>query len=281
MSNAPPPDFIIIGAMRAGTTALAERLSRHPDIGMSRLKETDYFIAEKNFARGPDWYRALFPQDRPIRGEASPNYTKSDVFAGVPERILAARPDVKLIYIVRDPVDRFWSHYNHTFLMRGGLPPPDELLKVEEGAHILASSMYRRQLAAYLDAFAPEQIRIVDLDDFAFNAPRTLDEVCAFVGASSAAHIAGADAANSAGSLARTPGWALKFSQHPSLVGLRAAMPPAVKDGLRRTLSRLQAKPRATPPISDDARRRVRDALAEDAAAFRALTGRPFAQWSV
>ena len=104
-----PPDFIIIGAMRAGTTALADLLSRHPEIGMSRLKETDYFIAEKNFSRGPVWYQSLFPMDRPIRGEASPNYAKSDVFAGVPQRIHAARPDVRLIYIVRDPVERFWS----------------------------------------------------------------------------------------------------------------------------------------------------------------------------
>lgn len=276
-----PPDFIIIGAMRAGTTALAERLSRHPDIGMSRLKETDYFIAEKNYDRGPDWYASLFPPERPIRGEASPNYTKNDVFAGVPERIRAVRPNAKLIYIVRDPVERFWSHYNHTYLMRGGLPSPDELLRESEGAHILASSMYCRQLDAYLRIFPADQIRVVDLDDFAFNAPQTLDEVCRFVGADANIHIAGADAANSAESLAKTPGWALKISQHKALVGLRASLPPDVKDSMRRALSRFQFRPRRTPPISADARRRVSDALVEDAARFRALTGRSFARWSV
>lgn len=277
----PPPDFIIIGAMRAGTTALAERLSRHPDIGMSRLKETDYFIAEKNYDRGPAWYRSLFPEEKPIRGEASPNYTKNDVFAGVPERIRAARPDVKLIYIVRDPVDRFWSQYNHTWLMRGGLPLPDDLLSAGEGAHILASSMYSRQLDAYLRVFPAEQIRVVDLDDFAFNAPRTLDEICRFVGAGPGFHIAGADAANSAESLARTPGWALKLSQHKALVGLRAALSAEVKDSMRRALSHVQTRPRRTPTISEDARARVKDALAEDAARFRALTGRAFPRWSI
>ncbi|MEQ8935263.1 MAG: sulfotransferase [Amphiplicatus sp.] len=281
MSEIFPPDFIIIGAMRAGTTALAERLSRHPDIAMSRLKETDYFITEKNYDRGPEWYRSLFDPARAIRGEASPNYTKNDVFAGVPQRIRAARPDVKLIYIVRDPVERFWSHYNHTYLMRGGLPSPDDLLEEREGAHILASSMYRRQLDAYLDVFPAEQIRVVDLDDFAFNAPRTLDEVCRFVGAAPDVHIAGADAANSAESLAKTPGWALKISQHKALVGLRAKLPADVKDQMRRALSRVQARPRQTPPISEAARRRVSDALAEDAAQFRALTGRSFDRWSV
>lgn len=276
-----PPDFVIIGAMRAGTTALAERLSLHPEIGMSRLKETDYFIAEKNAGRGALWYRSLFPKDKSIRGEASPNYTKNDVFAGVPERIRRVRPDVKLIYIVRDPVDRFWSHYNHIWLMRGGIPSPDEVLNDPEGAHILASSMYHRQIAAYLSIFPFGQLRVVDLNEIAFNAPETLDGICRFLGAATYPPLDAPGAANSAATLATTPGWALKVSQHKALIGLRAAMPAAVKDRIRRELSRLQRRPRDTPPISDDARRRVSDALADDAAQFRALTGRAFAHWSI
>lgn len=277
----PPPDFIIIGAMRAGTTTLATRLSRHPDIGMSRLKETDYFIVEKNFTRGPLWYKELFPRDKPVRGEASPNYAKNDVFAGVPRRIHAVRPDVKLIYIVRDPVDRFWSHYTHTCLMRGGLPSPDELLDHPESGHILASSMYHRQVSAYLEFFPADQICILDFDDLASDENKTLDKVCRFIGVRTDFPLTSSDAKNASDSLAKTPGWALKLSQHRALLNLRAAAPPGLRETARRLLSRTQGAPRKTPAISDAARRRVGEALAEDAARFRALTGRAFAQWSV
>lgn len=281
MNRKQPPDFIIIGAMRAGTTALSERLSHHPEIGISRLKETDYFVAEKNARRGMRWYRSLFPEDKPICGEASPNYTKNDVFAGVPERIQGVRPNVKLIYIVRDPVDRFWSHYNHTWLLRGGLPPPDELLNEPEGAHILASSMYHRQLMPYFRTFPSDQILIIDFDEFVSDAPATLDVLRRFLGAAAGFDFAAPNAANSATALAQTPGWALKLSQQNALVGLRGALPAAAKDRIRRVLSRLQPAPRRTPPISDDARQCVRDALANDAAKFRSLTGRAFPRWSI
>lgn len=276
-----PPEFIVIGAMRAGTTALAERLSRHPEIAMSKLKETDYFIAEKNFSRGPLWYQSLFPKDRPIRGEASPNYAKSDVFAGVPQRIHAARPDVKLIYIVRDPLDRFWSHYNHTYLMGGAVPSSDRLLDHHEGQHILASSMYCRQLSTYLAVFPADQICVVDLDDLAKAESGAFADVLAFIGASPDASAPDLTAANSAGSLARTPGWALKLSQHRALTGLRSAAPATLKSGIRSLLGKAQRKPRQTPPISPEARRQVADALAKDAAAFRRLVGRSFSHWSI
>lgn len=278
----PPPDFIIIGAMRAGTTALADRLSRHPEIAMSRLKETDYFIAEKNFTRGLRWYRSLFPADRPIRGEASPNYTKNDVFPGVPERIHAARPDAKLIYIVRDPVERFWSHYNHTYLMRDGVPAPDDLMEDHEGRHILASSMYYRQLSAYLDVFPAEQICVIDLQDFATGDARgALAQICRFVGARVDFLPTSAGNTNSTGSLAQTPEWALKLSQHKALVGLRSAAPASLKRMTRRFLGKLQGAPRKTPPISGEARQRVAEALIEDALRFRMLSGRTFPHWSV
>jgi hypothetical protein len=276
-----PPDFIIIGAMRAGTTALADLLSRHPEIGMSRLKETDYFIAEKNFSRGPVWYQSLFPMDRPIRGEASPNYAKSDVFAGVPQRIHAARPDVRLIYIVRDPVERFWSQYNHTFLMGGAAPPADRLLDCHEGRHILASSMYARQLNAFLGVFPAAQISVIDLADLSQPESGTLETVLKFIGADPNVSLEALRTANSSGSLAQTPGWALKLSQHKALTGFRAAISPEVKTKVRSFLGTLQKAPRETPPIPADAKQRVADALAEDATAFRKLVGRPFSHWSV
>src|SRR5947209_1159841 len=114
------PDFLIIGAQKAGTTSLYRYLAAHPDIVASTRKEVHFF--DINFWRGEWWYRSLFPlrrrlQRRPplrnrpaITGEASPYYLFHP-FA--PERAAQLLPDAKLIVLLRDPVERAWSHYRH------------------------------------------------------------------------------------------------------------------------------------------------------------------------
>jgi hypothetical protein len=276
-----PPDFIIIGAMRAGTTTLSDRLARHPDIGMSRLKETDFFIEEKNFSRGYDWYRSLFPSGKRILGEASPNYSKGDVFKGVPARIRAARSDVKLIYIVRDPVDRFWSHYAHSCLVHGGLSAPTDVLAEEEGAHILASSLYFRQFSAFVDVFPAEQLKIVDFTDLIDATEETVTDICFFLGVEPAQISSFPEKINSSEQLATTPAWALRLSQHAALTGLRSASPAWTRSVFKRVLSVVSGAHRRTPPIDAEARERVRAAVADDANRFRGLVGREFASWSV
>ncbi len=276
-----PPDFIVIGAMRAGTTNLADRLAHLPEIGMSRLKETDFFIEEKNFPRGYGWYQSLFPPGKRILGEASPNYAKGDVFKGVPARIHAVRPDVKLIYMVRDPVDRFWSHYAHSALVHGALSPPREILNEDEGAHILASSMYFRQLGPFLDLFPKEQLNVVDFDEFINDPARTLSDLCGFLNIDSHPSIQKMDNSNSSEQLSATPAWALRMSQYRALTGLRGATPAWIRSALKNTVSAVSRTRRQTPPVPDDARRRVRAAVAEDADQLRRLTGRDFASWSV
>jgi len=275
------PDFIIIGAMRAGTTALANGLGRHPEIAMSNLKETDFFITEKNYSRGFDWYKSLFQEDKLLWGEASPNYTKGDVFKGVPARIRAAQPDVRLIYIVRDPVDRFWSHYKHSVLMHGGLPPPEKVLDDAEGAHILASSLYHQQIKLFMDEFSAEQIKIVDFDQLTTKPSETLNVILKFLSASTTNDLMLSDKSNSAEDLASTPSWALRLSQHRALSTLRAATPESWRRVAKRALTGTTSSPRSTPPVSADARKRVTAAVADDAAMFRVLTGRAFKNWCV
>lgn len=99
------PNLVVIGAAKCGTTSLHEYLNAHPQIAMSREKELDFFVAEKNWSRGLDWYEAQF-EDAPIRGESSVSYAAFPEYQGVPERIVRALPDARVIYLVRDPVER-------------------------------------------------------------------------------------------------------------------------------------------------------------------------------
>jgi hypothetical protein len=84
------PSFLIIGAMKAGTTSLYHYLKSHPQIHMSRIKELDFFVTELNWGRGLDWYSQQFSgigTNVLAAGEASTNYTKYPRYKGVPERI--------------------------------------------------------------------------------------------------------------------------------------------------------------------------------------------------
>ncbi|MEM6898341.1 MAG: sulfotransferase domain-containing protein [Pseudomonadota bacterium] len=110
------PTFIIIGAMKCGTTSLHSYLDRHPDTSMSDPKEVDFFSGS-NSDKSVEWYASLFDPDKPVRGEASQDYSKGHhpLYKGAPERMKALIPDVKLIYLVRDPIERYFSHIGENY----------------------------------------------------------------------------------------------------------------------------------------------------------------------
>ena len=77
----------MIGGLKCGTTSLHHYLNLHPEVGMSRPKELNFFVAELNWELGADWYRSHFPADAAVRGETSPHYTNRPRFEGVAERM--------------------------------------------------------------------------------------------------------------------------------------------------------------------------------------------------
>jgi hypothetical protein len=122
------PDYLIVGSMRSGTSALYEYLVRHPHIARSTTEEVHYFTL--NYHRGVDWYRGHFPTRlrqayvrrrfgaKLVSGEATPYYM---AHPHAPGRIAELLPAVKLIVVLRNPVDRAYSHYN--YLRRVGVEP--------------------------------------------------------------------------------------------------------------------------------------------------------------
>ncbi len=105
------PDFIVIGAQRAGSTSLYRYLTAHPGIAPARIKELHYF--SHHHQRPWAWYRDQFPRNLPagmLTGEATPYYLYHPL---APERIARTSPAAKLIAVLRNPVDRALSHYHH------------------------------------------------------------------------------------------------------------------------------------------------------------------------
>jgi len=175
------PTFIVIGAMKAGTTSLFHYLRNHDQIFMSKIKELDFFVAESNWGRGLDWYRHQFSGagDARARGEASTLYTKYPQYDGVPARIAGVLPDVRLIYVVRDPIVRMRSHYQHR-VKTGAETAPPEVALLEDPTY-LACSRYGMQFDRYLDHFPREQILLVASEDLRTDRRRTVQGVYEFL----------------------------------------------------------------------------------------------------
>ena len=134
-----PPDFVIIGAQKAGTTSLYNFIIRHPTIAPASRKEIDYF--SMRYYLGELWYRSNFPTNlsrrrfykktgqKLLSGEASPSYL---FYPRVSSRMREDLPDAKLIVILRNPVDRAYSHYQHTLRQNNETLSFEKAIELEE-----------------------------------------------------------------------------------------------------------------------------------------------------
>ena len=176
------PTFLVIGAMKAGTTSLYHYLAAHPDVYMAPVKELDFFVEAANWDRGTDWYRKQFDDARGATaiGEASTAYTKYPVVPGVPERIAGVIPDCRLIYVLRDPIDRIRSHYQHRVAIGTERAPLEEAV-IEDPVY-LACSRYAAQIERYLERFPREQLLLITSEHLRSDRAETMRRVFRFVG---------------------------------------------------------------------------------------------------
>jgi hypothetical protein len=185
MSKGHLPNFLIIGAAKSGTTSLHAYLSAHPDICMSQKKELRFFVPTDRYGRfdnGVDWYKNNFNRSALLYGESSPQYTVYPKISGVPERIHSVVGYPKLIYILRDPVNRVLSHYVQIV---------DEYYPVQDFRAWLSTiterqsyfySLYFFQLSQYLRIFPRSNILVLVSERLAADPQPTLRSVFDFLG---------------------------------------------------------------------------------------------------
>ena len=198
----PLPDFLVIGAQKAGTTALYAYLRWHPGIAGPSWKEVSFF--DRHWWRGEAWYRGQFPLRAGERlvGEASPGYLFHPL---APERARSLVPEAKLVALLRDPVDRAYSQYQHEVALgreplsfEDALAAEDERLVGEVERLIedprafsrawwdhtyTARGRYAEQLERWLDAFPSEQLLVVRTEDLGERPAETYGSILAFLGA--------------------------------------------------------------------------------------------------
>ncbi len=181
-TNGTMPDFIIIGAMKCGTSTLQAQLAEQPGIFMTTPKEPNFFSDDEIFALGDDWYSALFEgaQAGDLKGEASTHYTKQPTHPRTVERLIAAAPNAKLIYLMRHPIDRLVSHYIHDWTMEGVAGNIDDVANLETA--YVAYGQYYRQLAPYIERYGKEHILPVFLERMNIAPDDELSRVARFLG---------------------------------------------------------------------------------------------------
>ncbi|QEH35119.1 Sulfotransferase domain protein [Aquisphaera giovannonii] len=177
------PHFLVIGAMKCATTTLHEQLARQPGLSMSRPKEPNFFSDDDRYARGLGWYASCFDGAGPsdLRGESSTHYTKRPNHPNTLGRMVRALPRVKLIYVMRHPIDRLVSHYFHEVTVgrvSGGLEDA-----VEEHPELIDYGRYAMQVAPYLEAYGPSAVLPVFFDRLAQRPDDELARIGRFLGA--------------------------------------------------------------------------------------------------
>ena len=200
------PDFLIIGAAKAGTTSLWHLLRQHPKVIPASRKEVHFFDGGGGevdaYTRGPQWYASHFPAiDAIPQGgrlfEASPRYIFDP---RVPKRLRAVIPDVKLVIMLRDPVERAISHYFHSIRMgvehlgiRDAMRLERDRLKESIGAcryksHSFIHHSYQLrghyldQITRFTNLFPPDQLLMIQSESLFADCAPVLRSVFEFVG---------------------------------------------------------------------------------------------------
>ena len=177
------PDFLIIGAMKSGTTGLFMDLCQHPQVFLPDSKEPhclcdDHVLSDE----GLDDYAKLYKGAKPEQKicDASTGYTKLPDHPGVVDRAVQVLPDgFKVIYLVRDPIDRIVSHYRHE--LQAGLvdAPIDEAVRTDD--RYVNYSRYEYQLKAWLDAIGHERIQLIRFEQYQSNRQSVVEAACRFL----------------------------------------------------------------------------------------------------
>jgi len=272
------PNLIVIGAIKCGTTSLHYYLDQHPEIKMSSPKEVGFFDTPRNWEKGTRWYESHFKGHAKIFGETTPSYTTYPFPRGIPKKMHSIIPDVKLIYIVRDPIERIISHYLQHYKKRLRHISLEQALLDFDHNYLAVASKYFMQLKQYLEYFPLERIHIISLEELETNPFGIMKKLFSFLGVDNSFE---------------TPVFREKL--HTSQLNGPKKLPAVILDKtllaykiggylpkpmvrIYQSLTREKVK---LPLLKDDLKNRLTDYLKADILSLRQLTGYDFKGWSI
>lgn len=266
------PDFIIIGAMKSATSSLQKQLELQNGIFMSEPKEPNFFSNDEIFSHGERWYSNLFRDASPVdlKGEASTHYTKLPRYPDTVERLKNYAPEVKLVYVMRQPIDRLISHYVHNWSMgfvnrKVSIEPA-----ISSYGNFIEYGLYFKQLIPWFEKFGKENILPVFFDRLLDSPQSELERICSFIGYSGQpCWIEEADASNVSGQrLRKFPLYSLVVESSLGSCARRTFVPKSFRETVK---SRLRLADR--PDITSETRIKLETIFDEDLESLGTLLG--------
>jgi hypothetical protein len=287
------PNLFVIGAMKSGTTTLHDTLGTHPEVFMSANKEPLYFVGpdfkqswfDDNPPPDPEgrWYFALFDEARhnpriKYAGESSTDYAKLPVSAGCSERIRAFNPEARVLYVMRDPIERSISHYWHNVQT---LNESRSIIgAIQNDPSLIAFSDYAMQLKPYLDAFPRDQIHLISLESFRDDRAGTLQKIFTWLGIDPSFQAPEIGYLNARGEIIYQPrahlAWLARVLKTRSWRRTARRLPPKVRNAAHKLAFRPQ---RRDLGYATEAIEYLRPILVEKTRALTELLGRDFPEW--
>lgn len=293
------PNFLVIGAAKAGTTSIHNYLDQHPQIFMSRLKETNFFALEgrPRFAGPHDrtivnrdmiWrerdYRRLFRKvrDEIAIGESSPRYLYTP---GTARRIHRSLPDARLVAVLRQPAERAHSHF--VMRRRDGFEPcatleealadgPRRRRQNWASGRYIEQGFYARQLGEYFACFPRHQMRLFLFEDLCDDPQGLLRAIFGFLGVDEDVPIDTSRRDNVSGTLANPILRFLWTRTHPP----RRVIRPLLPKGLRGLVSRFViSRSLQRVPLDRGLRRRLTALYRDDILELETMIDRDLSAW--
>ncbi len=277
------PNLVIIGAMKCETTSLRYYLRAHPEIAMAP-GGLNFFVDEGNWHRGPAWYGAQFGTAA-VRGDTSPRYANYPLTREVPERMHALLPDAKLLYIVRDPIERLVSHYCHYYAAGEEHRPLVDALRDVDGDPernpYVCRGLYFMQLERFLHWYGPDRILVCYQDDLRENRLATLQRIFRFLGVDTAFTSPGFGHMSHRTADKRRLNAVGRRLQHARVLRALAAARPQAYRGVDRLLTSTFGRRVPRPTLPPDLREKLIGLYRDDARRVCAFVGGARPPWSV
>lgn len=251
-------------------------LAQHPGIFITEPKEPHFYSYDENFVKGADWYASLFSNAEPgaLRGEGSTSYTDRTSYPKAAQRIAKSHPDAKLIYIVRNPLERIESAWRMVAVDDAGKCRPFETMLKEHRA-IIDKSKYWFQINAYRDRFPDDRICVLFFEDFKSDPDATMRRCFDFLGVDPTVAVS-AVRANEGGSR-RVRGRLSGLMHSIGSVGkLRECVPASIRSSVRKALSRPGP---GRPEWTEESKKSALNEIGPDCEQFLDFYGKPNNFW--
>ena len=272
------PNFLILGTAKSGTSTLARYLCEHPQVCFSRAHEPNFFAFDRQWARGLAYYRMLFAHydGEPRIGEKSWRYACTGHYPHVFDRVRRTLPELKLIYIVREPIARGLSMWRELRDAGQDRVARDVATALTSDQLILGSMRYHTQFSRYRSAYGAENMRLLFFEDFVRDQGATFDAVTDFLGIDRFQPKQTVHENRSVGQRSDTR--VLEVIRHlaPQRPTRRWAPRP-----LRAVARRLLKKPIRTLSLPAAARTRYLDMVRDECAAILEEGGKPHDFWAL